>query len=195
MPITVEKPRKVQIQETAEELFRERGYSATSMRHLAAELGIEPASLYSHIKSKEEILSSICFGMADTFFAAIEPILKANKTNAQKLRAMIVAHTSVVLKNVNASTVFFHDWRHLSEPNFSEFKSLRKAYEHAFKQILAEGVANGEFAVADLSFCVKTLFSAMNMTHEWYKPEDALQHQEVGNKLANLLLNGIITNP
>lgn len=195
MPATLVKPRKLQIRETAEGLFREKGYSATSMRHLASELGIEPASLYSHIKSKEEILSSICFGMADTFFDALASIQVSTNSLADRLKYMVIAHTDVVIKNVNASTVFFHDWRHLSEPHLSEFKQLRKEYEMAFRAVLNIGVKTGEFQVSDVPFCVKTMFSAMNMTHEWYRPEMAKPDEQVGEKLAQLLLNGISKNP
>ena len=52
--------RKTQIDRTATALFRARGFAATSMRELAAELGMEAGSLYSHIKSKEEILHRVC---------------------------------------------------------------------------------------------------------------------------------------
>ena len=64
--------RKTQIDRTATTLFRARGYAATSMRELATALGLEAGSLYSHIKSKQELLHSICFSLADTLFAGFD---------------------------------------------------------------------------------------------------------------------------
>jgi AcrR family transcriptional regulator len=191
MPQVVEKSRKEQIQETAETMFRERGYAATSMRNLATELGIEPASIYSHIKNKEEILSATCFRMANEFFAGIDEIKAAPISNREKLGKYIVAHMNVLLENVNASAVFFHDWKFMTEPNLSRFKELRKDYENEFKAVLQAGIRNKEFRIDDINFTSQTLFSAMNMTHEWYKPEGNLQGNQIGEKLADLLLNGI----
>ena len=79
METLVKKTRKQQIEEKATKLFREKGYAATSMRDLAQVLGIEAASLYSHIKSKEEILQKICFRMADHFFEAWKSVLSFNR--------------------------------------------------------------------------------------------------------------------
>ena len=193
MPLVVDKPRKTQIEETAEDMFRERGYSATSMRMLANELGIEPASLYSHIKSKEDILANICFRMADEFFEKVAPIGKLNCSTSEKLSQLVMAHMQVVISNLSASAVFFHDWKFMTEPNLSEFKSLRKAYETQFKQVLVQGMKQGEFAINDVHFVTQTIFSSMNMTHEWYRPDGNLPGTDVGKQLAYILLKGIST--
>src|ERR1051325_4646194 len=58
----------------AAKLFREKGFSATSMRDLAEHVGVEAASLYNHISSKAEILQEICFKTANNFMSHIEEV-------------------------------------------------------------------------------------------------------------------------
>ena len=41
------------------------------MRLLAKELGIEAASIYNHISSKDELLETVCFDLASKFESAI----------------------------------------------------------------------------------------------------------------------------
>jgi len=48
-------------------IFKQKGYSATSMRELAEKVGMEAASLYNHIRSKDEILEEICFKVANQY--------------------------------------------------------------------------------------------------------------------------------
>jgi AcrR family transcriptional regulator len=83
--------RKEQIIQKAAKLFKEKGFEAASMRDIAGELGIEAASLYSHIKSKDEILETICFRMADELLKAIEEVnltLMPKKSLAWLLKIM-----------------------------------------------------------------------------------------------------------
>ncbi|GHE64776.1 MULTISPECIES: TetR/AcrR family transcriptional regulator [Roseivirga] len=191
MEILVKKSRKQQIEEKATKLFREKGYAATSMRDLAQVLGIEAASLYSHIKSKEEILQKICFRMADQFFAAWKEVEKEQGSFSAKMEKAAIAHVKVITKDTDASAVFFHEWRHLSEPHLSEFLMMREDYEGRFKTIIRNGIENGEFEKVDEKFMMLTILSSLNWTYNWYKPTGSLRPEEIGKQLANLILNGL----
>ena len=57
--ITEEKTTKERIFEAAIDLFAQKGFNAASMREIAEAVGIKKASLYSHYKSKDEILEKI----------------------------------------------------------------------------------------------------------------------------------------
>jgi AcrR family transcriptional regulator len=183
-------PRKKQIELKATELFREKGYAATSMRDLANVLGIEAASIYSHVKSKEEILRNICFRMADSFFHALSRIDK-NLNNSEKLREGIRAHISVITEDKYASSVFFDEWRYLSEPYLSEFLKMRDEYEGWFVQIINDGIKNGEFKLMDAKLGVMSILSALNWTHKWYKPRGKYNPDELADFIANILINGM----
>lgn len=101
--------RKQQIIEKATQLFQKQGYAATSMRDLAGYIGIEAASLYSHIKSKEEILQTICFQMANDFFQSIEAIELEKLGADDKLKKAVISHVIVLTKDSAASAVFFQN--------------------------------------------------------------------------------------
>src|ERR1700754_1008182 len=106
--------RKEHIFRTAAELFREKGYVASSMRDLAQKLGIEAASRYSHIRSKEEILHNICFDMAAEFRKSLEEVEKQkNLTASERLRSGIIGHVQVMARDLTASAVFMNEHRHL----------------------------------------------------------------------------------
>ena len=54
MPSTIDR-----ILDSAERLFAERGYDATTLREIAAEVGIQNPSLYKHFASKADIYQSV----------------------------------------------------------------------------------------------------------------------------------------
>ena len=184
---------KTQIRSVAQNLFREKGFSATSMRDLAESLDIKAASLYYHIKSKEDILQEICFRIADEFFEAIAQIDIKKKGANILLHQAINAHVNVIINNLDAAAVFFHEWRHLSEPHLTKFIALRKKYETFYIKIIKEGVQANVFSKADVKFTVLTIFSAINWVYAYYKPSGKMTPDEISKHLSSLILKGITT--
>ncbi|MBL7834909.1 MAG: TetR family transcriptional regulator [Cyclobacteriaceae bacterium] len=187
--------RKEQVIRSAAELFKEKGYAASSMRDLAQKLGIEAASLYSHIKSKEEILQTLCFDMAAEFRESLDKVEKQNVSASEKLSMGIIGHVNVMARDLTASAVFMNEHRHLSNPHLRDFLLLRINYINRFKAIIEQGVASGEFKKnIDTKLAVMTLFSSLNWMPMWYSPEGSIEPKELGQQLANMLVNGLKQN-
>ena len=183
--------RKDQIDHVATALFRTRGFAATSMRELAAALGMEAGSIYSHIRSKEEILHRICFKLADDFFAGFEAAADTSLPATEHLRRAIESHVQVLTRDVAASAVFLHEWRHLSEPARAEFLALREQYEAGFRQLLSRGAAAGALYAPDPAFAALTLLASLNWLPSWYRPGGPLAPPDIAHRLANQLLLGL----
>lgn len=188
--------RKEQVIRKAAELFKEKGYAAASMRDLAQLLGIEAASLYSHIKSKEEILRNLCFDMAAEFRKSLEEVEKQDLPASEKLRKGIIGHIEVMAKDLTASAVFMNEHRHLSQPYLRDFLLLRINYINRFKSIIEQGARSGEFKrTIDKKLAVMTLFSSLNWMPMWYDPSGLIEPIELGKQLSDMLVNGLKQNP
>ncbi|HEY8512289.1 MAG TPA: TetR/AcrR family transcriptional regulator [Cyclobacteriaceae bacterium] len=187
--------RKEQVIRKAAELFRQKGYAASSMRDLAQMLGIEAASLYSHIKSKEEILRTLCFDMAAEFRASLDEVEQQDVTASEKLRRGIIGHIQVMARDLTASAVFMNEHRHLSQPYLRDFLLLRINYINRFKRIIEAGMQSGEFKdTIDKKLAVMTLFSSLNWMPMWYDPVGTIEPIELGRQLADMLVNGLKKN-
>jgi AcrR family transcriptional regulator len=183
--------RKEEILRVSQKLFKEKGYASTSVRDIAKALSIEPASLYSHISSKEDILEQICFDMANKFQVAIEEVNDIYFDAPQKLKLAIHSHVRLLTQNLEAATVFIREWRHLSEPKLSDFIALRNKYEEGIREIIQTGIDEEKYNLIDKKFGALTILSSVNWIVEWYKPEGNLTPDQIAERLYHFILTGL----
>src|SRR3954453_15173586 len=145
----VETTRRQAIEDVASDLFRDRGYAATSVRDIARALDIQGASLYAHVASKEDVLWSIVDDAASAFESAADAaVSEAPATDAvDRLAALVESHVEVVTTDPERSSVFVTEWRHLSPDRRAAISTRRDAYEARFRETIADGVAAGTFRV------------------------------------------------
>jgi len=189
---TLKISRKEQIELASTELFKMKGYSATSMRDIASTVGIEAASLYSHISSKELILMRICFRMAKAFMAGINEVIETKDPIELKFKNAISSHVDVITNDIAASAVFWNEWRHLSEPLLSDFVAMQREYEQAFKSLIEQGVEEGVFEVPNAPFAVMAMLSSLNGIQKWRNY--TLPPEELNEAFAVIFLKGLKKN-
>src|SRR2546422_8061974 len=96
--------RREELTRAAARLFADRGYHATSLADLAEALGIQKASLYHHIGSKEDLLWEVASAGAEAFHAALDAIPE-EVAATEKIRLALRAHLRVVGEQLDAATV------------------------------------------------------------------------------------------
>jgi AcrR family transcriptional regulator len=186
--------RKREILAVSQRLFKENGYASTSVRDIARELSIEPASLYSHINTKEDILVAICFQMAERFELAIKEVNDIYFDAEQKLRMAINSHVHILTQNLDGAVVFMREWRNLNGEHLSQFLEKRNAYEAGIRTIVQNGIDEGLFVETDKKFASLTILSSVNWIVEWYKEDGDLSPKEIAEKLTDFILTGLKRN-
>lgn len=187
----IKKTRRESILEEAALLFKERGFTATSMRDLAERVGIEAASLYNHIKSKDDILEEICTHIAGEYIAHLTEIEQKPLSTTEKVEALIRLHVRIITSDRGGVSVVNNEWKHLREPVLSQFKKARSDYEKRFAHIIEQGIESGEFQKLNASVALFTILSSVRWVELWYKPERGISPQILEETIVSMLLNGL----
>ncbi|MER3603074.1 MAG: TetR/AcrR family transcriptional regulator [Thermus sp.] len=180
--------RKQEILTAASKLFSQKGFHATSIRHLAKALGVQGGSLYAHISSKEEILVEIVRRAAERFLSIGEDL---SGSPVEKLRRLIQKHLEVIAEEQASATVFFHEWKFLPEEKRRQVLLWRDAYERLVQRVVEEGVEAGVFRVENPRLATLFLLSALNWTYQWYRKDGPLSLKELAEEYARLALNAL----
>jgi AcrR family transcriptional regulator len=192
----VETTRRQEIEDAASTLFHERGYSGTSVRDIARAVDIQGASLYAHVTSKQEVLSSIVDRMAGRFEAAAD-LVEATDPGAVvfgpgvQLISLVRAHVGVVTDDIERASVFVHEWRALDHGRRDDIARRRDAYEARFRTVIERGVETGAFGAVDPVLSAAYILSALNGLVSWYRPSGRLPARAIADAYADLSLRAV----
>ena len=173
-------------------LFAERGYHGTSMRDLAAELGLLGSSLYSHISSKEDLLVEVVERGGALFQNSADRALATKGAGVRRLKALVAGHIDVVLDHLDEVRTFLNEAWVLDESHRSRVLAARNRYEAAFRQVLEEGKEDGSFN-PDLDQKLAAIFilSVLNAIERWYRPGGEVGREELVERVLQFTKSGI----
>jgi AcrR family transcriptional regulator len=184
-----------EILRTAGRLFQQRGYDATSMNDVAAALKLSKGGLYHHFQSKDEILYQIMNHAMDiTQERVIDPV-RSIADPEQRLRALIRLHIEVVLSPADREiTVMLHENHPLPPALRKKINARKKDYVHVLENLMAEVQrarhAKGAVGPRAAAFA---LLGMLNWIYQWYKPEGALQAQNLVPQFTEFVFGGLLT--
>jgi len=172
-------------------MFRERGYTTTSMRDLADAVGIEAASLYNHIQSKAEILQEIIFRAANECNEHMSSLESSNKSDLDKVESLIRFHVRMMLDRFDDYCVMINEWIHLSEPFLSNFTGQRRSYAQKMEAIIQHGIDSGTMKPVLPYVAVLTILSSVRGLEFWHRSAKKITPRAIEDNLVMHLIHGL----
>ena len=160
------------------------------MRDLAASMGIKAASLYNHINSKQDLLRSIIISIAEEFTDGMSRIQSSDRSAIAKLKDIIVLHVSITANNTDGMASLNNDWMHLEE-QLDYYLELRHNYEANFRDIIQQGIANGELKDENPEIILFSILTTLRSLYLWIPKKEDLNHNELAQSLSQILIGGI----
>ena len=165
----------------AAHLFRDKGFDRTTVRDIAAAVGIQSGSIFHHFKSKEDILFAVMEEVIRFNTERLRQAVASADTPLERLRNLVRAElTATVGDTREAMTVMVQEWRCLSEDNQRRALALRDVYERLWLDVLGDLHAEGAFR-AD-PFILRRLITGMiGWTPNWFSTNRRLSLDDLAD--------------
>jgi len=180
--------------DAAATLFREKGYAGATTRELASVLGMQSASLYHHIASKDDLLYTLCEEAVQRMLAAARAAVAAEDDPAARMRAVIAAHVCTGLADQDTHATMLGELRSLPPERREQVVALRDEYETLIRDVLVyaqeAGAVRRDISAHDLTL---VLLSLLNWPIFWFRPDGDLTPEALAGLLATIFLEGVAT--
>ena len=177
--------------DTAATLFRDKGYAATTTREMAAALGIQQASLYYHITSKEDLFYQLCVSSLTHLHSDVESAVNEVREPLGRICTLIRVHLQTLLVHQCRHIIMLTELRALSNPHHAQVLALRKRYARLVETILEEAQAAGVVR-RDIpaKYLYLALLNILNWAVLWFRREQELPSDRLAWLFTPIYLHG-----
>ena len=180
--------KRERILQEAVALFYANGFTATTLDDIAAALGVTKPFIYTHFRSKTELLAALCTPTIEMSLGAVANAAKGSGTPTERLYRAVIDFTKVVLQRQANIAIFFREEKHLAPEALAEITALRKRFDRTLSKLLTEGVAAGEFDVVDISLAALAIGGMISWAYTWHRPNGRLPLDELCARMSELAL-------
>lgn len=163
------------ILDAAARILRHNGYKATTLRDIAAAVGIKAGSIYYHFASKDVIVAAVMNDGVERVQQGVSRALSglpATVGPAERLEAAIAAHLHALLEYSDYTSAGLKAFTDAPEAVRTAARPVRKRYEAVWDGIVADLVA-ARLVPDDVpaETLALAILGMMNWSPEWYRAD------------------------
>ena len=191
----VSKLKRERIISTAVELFHNNGLSKTTLEAVAKRMNVTKPFIYSHFKSKDDLLAEICSRGIRSSLDVLNRVALAEGSVTDKFRTMAHDFMLAVIENQGHIAIYTREEKHLSKESRAAINQMRREFDRKICALLNEGIATGEFVVDDVQLASLAIGGIISWSYVWYRQDGRLTANETAERVADLVLAMIQAKP
>jgi AcrR family transcriptional regulator len=178
------------------EHFAQSGYSGTSVRDVAASVGIKSASLYKSFASKQAMLDALSnLGHTEFSRRQLAALLDAGDDPRDQLVAGVKALVETTCAYPRLTWIVNHEVHNLSAAGFERDQFARQQEAQILHQVLERGQARGLFSVPDAAAVTILLWGLGVGLAGWFPYAPAFSVEHLANSYAEIMLRVVGATP
>jgi AcrR family transcriptional regulator len=179
-----------QLLTAAASLFVRKGFVGATTRELAKSLGLQRASLYHYLESKQDLLYVLCVRGMNSISQELAEAIESAPPD-ERVRAALRAHIEATLRDQDMHAVMMSEFRHLEPERRDEVSRMHHSYHQQLRDLLQEEQDAGRLRRdIDNKYLALMLSNLLNWTLYWYQPAGPLQPPELAELVFKLFIDG-----
>jgi AcrR family transcriptional regulator len=190
-PTQAAEQRVREIVHEAARLFDRVGYHNANMEMVAKAANMRKPTLYHYIKSKEEILLRIHQTLLDDLIARHKEKAAQGLSSQELLLGNITDILGHIARNRGYVRALLENYRELDPAIRKEISGARQAYFKIVTDLIADGVASGEYHTEDVNLSALFLLGQVNWAYQWYRPGVSPAYEVIAREILDTFLYGL----
>ena len=178
------------ILDVAVRVFRERGYDGSSLDQVARAAGITKASIYYHVRSKEELLDRGVGRALDALFAVLDEPPAKKGPAASRLKYIVRRTIEITVDQLPEVALLLRVRG--NTPAERRVLERRRQFDHLIGKLMENAQRQRDLrADIDPRLATRLLFGMLNSITEWYRPGGKLDAPEVAEAVFRIAFEGM----
>lgn len=175
------------LRQAALDLFTENGYQSTSLRDLAARLGVQAGSLYNHIEDKQSLLFELMEDCLSDLISSTQYSLKRARDKQSRLQAFIRTFIEFQASERKKVLLFIRERSNLTLEQRQRLAALRSTYASSLKSIIQLECHETTLDQARLKFLANGIIGMLESIPTWDESDRDLPTQQLVEQLTDIV--------
>lgn len=182
--------KRLEILRSLGDVLRDSKSATMTMQEIADRLGLTRGNLYHYFRDKSDLLFQCHMRTMEGSLRALQQVTGMPGLPSERLETLLRLHIRGILDE-SYGAVLLTDLEGFPAADRRKYVALRDKFERGVRDLIEEGVTNGEFPPRNTNLAGFAILGGINWISKWYHPDGPDTSADIAAAFAELYVAGL----